>query len=364
MFGLERMFGKKTKATSTLAELPARSGEKNIAAHTSPKKISPSDANRNPSETKASLVPDKVFPRPAEMARSSMPARSIPLTPMSTKGLDEFRIPKQKLEDNLSTPTFAQSPLPELGRVKDPIAPNHWYADHIRSPKTQYQPTPVSTVGMRELAMDAETLDIALENPGIEGGTESIISSRRKTQSARRSAPNQRVVAPPVALDATLSQVSDGLPNPKKLKNQEWKRAQRVVYDQAVSDSRSYFQTEKEDPDTRWKRMKQAEQLVAGGAKQADGLAVYQGRGPNMPSVEAEKDRVWQEARRRATGTETESVGREFSHQEALRIRRVDKIKQLVQMIRLANPQEAVLMREVLATAVAHYERDHGKYPD
>lgn len=340
-------------------------------------------------DTEAMPVPGETIPKIGDSSRLLIQKPVREAMPVSTEvpadgtGLPGSRIDKKTLESNLAEPVLPRAPLPRLGQVSDPIAPNRWGADQVRPPKTDYQATPVSDRGLDELRIDPRTTEAALANPlpamaHHKPRYDHAEGMYDKRQARMRTAPAANV-APLPNLKA-LEGVEIKQLDPKAERDAQWQQASENFQATDGSPVPASLRGGELPLASAAERLKERQRIAD--TRSAEGLGVYNGRPAALPT----DDEKWERARRsaqegdmkvasdrvaaaeRGNQTDQSSLGARESAKEAqrevLRARCWDKIQELRQMIVLAaNPGEKELMQDVLDRSLKNYKRDFGDFP-
>ncbi len=335
-------------------------------------------------DTEALAAPSEMFPKIGDSSRLLVAPEAKPVTPTdSTRGLEQFSISTRDLKANLDAPVLPKAPLPKLGHVSDPIAPNRWGADQVRPPKTGYQPTPVSDRGLDEFRIDPRTTEAALADPQPamahhKPRYDHADGMYDKRQARMRTMPNANVASLPDL--RTLEGVEIEQPDQNTERNAKWQQAGVNFQETDGSPVPASLRGGKLPLASAAEQLKERQRIAD--ARSAEGLGVYNGRPAALPT----DDEKWERARRAAQEgdmkaasdrvaaaergqNDQSSLGARESakeaDREALRLRYRDKIQELRQMIVLAaTPGEKELMQDVLDRSLRNYERDFGAIPE
>ncbi len=318
-----------------------------------------------------------LIPKPV---REDMPVSTE--VPTDGIGLPGSRIDKKTLESNLATPVLPRALLPRVGQVSDPIAPNRWGADQVRPPKTGYQATPVSDRGLDEFRIDPRTTEKALVDPlpamaHHKPRYDHADGMYDKQQARMRTAPNANVA--PLPDLRTLEGIEIEQLDPNAERDAKWQQAKENFQATDGSPVPASLRGGELPLASSAERLKERQRIAD--TRSAEGLGVYNGRPAALPT-ENEK---WESARRVAQEGDMKAVsdrvaaaergrggqvslGAQESAKEAtrevLRARYWDKVLELRQMIVLAaTPEEKELMQDVLDRSLANYKRDFGDFP-
>jgi hypothetical protein len=335
-------------------------------------------------DTEAFAAPSEVIPKIGDSSRLLVAPEPKAVTPTDKdQGLEQFSISTRVLKANLDAPILPKAPLPKLGRVSDPIAPNRWGADQVLPPKTDYQPTPVSDRGLDELRIDPRTTEAALADPRPAMAhhkprydhTDGMYDKR---QARMRTMPSA-TAAPLLDLRA-LEGVALEKSDPKTERDARWQQAESNFQETDGSPVPASLRGGKLPLASAAEQLKERQRIAD--ARSAEGLGVYNGRPTALPTADEEWERARRAAQTADLGAASERVAAESrkggkridirpvetgkeADREALRLRYWDKIQELRQLIVLAaDPSEKELMEDVLARSLKNYERDFGAIPE
>lgn len=376
---------KKPRADDLAAEREAKAVIAKAAKKDSPLPIGTDSGFQ---DTEVMPVPGETIPKIGDSSRLLIPKPVREDMPVSAEvptdgiGLPGSRIDKKTLESNLATPVLPRAPLPRLGQVSDPIAPNRWGADQVRPPKTDYQATPVSDRGLDEFRIDPRTTETALADPlpamaHHKPRYDHAESMYDKQQARKRNAPNASVVSLPDL--RTLEGVEIERLDPNAERDAKWRQASENFRETDGFPVPASLRGGELPLASATERLKERQRIAD--ARSAEGLGVYNGRPAALPT----DDEKWEQARRAAQEEDMQAVSdrvavaeqgrggrvsldaKELAKEatrEALRTRYWDKVLELRQMIVLAaTPEEKELMQDVLGRSMENYKRDFGDFP-
>ncbi len=209
-------------------------------------------------------------------------------TPVSTVGIGEQKINAETLEQNLQHPVFNDPLLPQVAHVQSDD-PSRYGAGFVPAPKTSYTASPISERGLDDLRTTPRFLEATLQDPGLSSGVVLGGDDYAKRRSAARLAPKSNT-APGITAESlrALEGVEIEKSNKKVERDNEWRDA--VITSHTTGSV--VLQTNDPRLETPQEVATRLRSVPAGGGVNE----IFNGRPPAMPS----EDALWEAARQAA----------------------------------------------------------------